>query len=97
MEEQKDYTIELEATVLSLRQRFLKLGYDIMEKFEKGELPSKEIIAEKKFLLSQYNDFNKILKDVKKNSGGGEGSMYDLLKSFKKIELGVAEIQQKIN
>ena len=97
MSEKDKYSVEdLELKNESFKCKVLDLSFNFSDRMAKGDMPSKEEIAERAMYKKLYDDTLKILRDMKKNNKYSlTPSLFEgLSKQLKNIELGLAPLQQ---
>lgn len=99
MEQQEEYSIvTVEKKVKELKNAVLKIGYEILSKMDKNEDIPPELIAEQSLKEKQHTLFNKILGQMKKDSGFKGGDAFsEIMNTLSEVKMGMADIQQKIN
>lgn len=97
--ENDGYSIaNVEIKVKELKNAVLKIGYEILNKMDKGEDVPPELIAEQSMKEKQHNIFNKMLTQIKKDSGFKSGDPFsEIMNTLSEVKMGMADIQQKIN
>lgn len=97
--EEEQYSIaNVEKKVKELKNAVLKIGYEILSKMDKGEEIPPELMAEQSLKEKQHVLFNKILGQMKKDSGFKGGDPFsEIMHSLSDVKMGMAAIQQKIN
>ena len=100
-QEQQDeqYSIaNVEKKVKELKNAVLKIGYEILFKMDNGEEVPSELIAEQSLKEKQHTLFNKMLGQMKKDTGFKSGDPFsEIMHSLSDVKMGMAAIQQKIN
>lgn len=97
--ENDDYSIaNVEVKVKELKNAVLKIGYEILNKMDKGEDVPPELLAEQSMKEKQHTIFNKMLNQIKKDSGFKSGDPFsEIMHTLSEVKMGMADIQQKIN
>lgn len=97
--ENDDYSIaKVEIKVKELKNAVLKIGYEILNKMDKGEDVPPELIAEQSMKEKQHTIFNKMLSQIKKDSGFKPGDPFsEIMSGLSDVKMGMADIQQKLN
>ena len=98
-DDQEQYSIaNVEKKVKELKNAVLKIGYEILSKMDKKEDVPPELLAEQSLTEKQHTIFNKMLNQIKKDTGFKAGDPFsEIMHTLSEVKMGMADIQQKIN
>jgi hypothetical protein len=96
MDEEKEYSIEdIEQKMKASRKAYVDYTCMLGDRSLKGVMPNKDEMKEQKFLKSQYDAFNKIFRDMSKDSPSIKKGVEQFISQLEKYASSVAPIKVK--